>query len=183
MRILRAGSSSEASVLDALPKRYIVYFGRLSSEKGLLTLLDAVGRVMRAPLVICGDGPLRKRARGARARDKRHACSSRGISDKRFSAPWSGGRRRSFSRPRVPRMRRTRCSSRWPLGVPVIVSSMGGLPELAGRGGGVVFTAGDAAELAARIYEFWEDASLAGEVGELRKARGGRTAHRETAHR
>jgi len=165
---LAAGCSSEASVLDALPKRYFVYFGRLSSEKGLLTLLDAVGRVMRAPLVICGDGPLRK-ALEERARETKTRVQFTGHLDKPVLRAVVERATAVVLPSESPENAPYTVLESMALGIPVIVSSMGGLPELAGRGGGVVFTAGDAAELAARIYEFWEDASLAGEVGRCGK--------------
>ncbi len=44
---------------DAKNRKYAVYVGRLSEEKGLLTLLTAWHRLQQIPLVIVGDGPLR----------------------------------------------------------------------------------------------------------------------------
>jgi glycosyltransferase involved in cell wall biosynthesis len=38
---------------------YFIYFGRLSDEKGLLTLLEAMRRLQKGKLVMVGDGPLR----------------------------------------------------------------------------------------------------------------------------
>jgi glycosyltransferase involved in cell wall biosynthesis len=163
-----ADSASAGALLDTLPKRYIVYFGRLSPEKGLLTLLDAVGRVMRAPLVVCGDGPQRN-ALEERARERATRVQ------------FTGHLAKPVLRAVVERSAAVVLPSESPenapytvleamaMGVPVIVSSMGGLPELVGRGGGVVFEAGDAAELAAKIYELWEDATLAGEIGRCGK--------------
>ena len=43
------------------------------------------------------------------------------------------------------------------LGTPVIVSDMGGLPELAEKAAGKVFAAGDAAALADCIRRVWDD--------------------------
>ncbi len=40
---------------------YFIYCGRLSEEKGLLTLVEAMRRVKRGRLYIVGDGPLRTR--------------------------------------------------------------------------------------------------------------------------
>lgn len=37
---------------------YFIYFGRLSEEKGVLTLVDAMKRIRRGKLVIVGTGPL-----------------------------------------------------------------------------------------------------------------------------
>jgi glycosyltransferase involved in cell wall biosynthesis len=44
----------------AHPGDYALYVGRLLSEKGVLTLLEAWGRLQFIPLIIAGDGPLRQ---------------------------------------------------------------------------------------------------------------------------
>jgi glycosyltransferase involved in cell wall biosynthesis len=158
-------SEHDAALVDALPKRYIAYFGRLSAEKGLLTLVDAVGRVMRAPLVICGDGPLRK-ALEERAKETRARVHFTGHLERRVLRAVVERATAVVLPSESPENAPYTVLEAMAMGVPVIVSSMGGLPELAGRGGGVVFTAGDAAELAAKIYEFWETPTLASEIGQ-----------------
>ncbi len=40
------------------PGSYVLYFGRLSYEKGIYTLLDAMAQFQGMPLVIAGEGPL-----------------------------------------------------------------------------------------------------------------------------
>ena len=40
------------------PSRYILYFGRLAMEKGILTLIEAVKHIPDVNLVIAGSGPL-----------------------------------------------------------------------------------------------------------------------------
>jgi len=157
-------SSSGASVLDALPKKYIVYFGRLSPEKGLVMLLDAVARLMRVPLVVCGDGPLRS-ALEERAREAKSRVQFTGYLEKPVLRAVVGRANAVVLPSESPENAPYTVLEAMAMGVPVIVSNMGGLPELVGRGGGVVFTVGDAADLAAKIYEFWEDGSLAGEIG------------------
>jgi glycosyltransferase involved in cell wall biosynthesis len=47
---------SSTTVADTTPGRYVVYFGRLSVEKGLLTLVRAAAAA-RVPLVLAGTGP------------------------------------------------------------------------------------------------------------------------------
>jgi glycosyltransferase involved in cell wall biosynthesis len=59
-------------------------------------------------------------------------------------------------------------------GVPVIVSDMGGLPEMARVVGGTVFPGGDEAALARAVAAVWDDPGPARE-----RAREGRTALRE----
>jgi len=47
---------------DAQPADYILYFGRLSTEKGIKTLLNAMKHVKRSTLLMAGDGPFRNQA-------------------------------------------------------------------------------------------------------------------------
>lgn len=42
-----------------LPERFVVYYGRIGEEKGIITLLQAWENLDDIPLVIMGDGPLR----------------------------------------------------------------------------------------------------------------------------
>ncbi len=157
-------SSGGGSALEGLPERYIVYFGRLSPEKGLPTLLDAVGRLARVPLVVCGDGALRKRLEEEAAQARapvhftghlekplldavvRRATAAVLPSESPENAPYS-------------------VLEAMAMGVPVVVSNMGGLPELARIGGGIVFDAGDAAGLAEKLYDLWDNKSLAADIG------------------
>ncbi len=45
---------------DVKDDEYVIYFGRLSPEKGLTTLINAVSKIQNLKLRIVGDGPLRK---------------------------------------------------------------------------------------------------------------------------
>ncbi|MBP2681499.1 MAG: glycosyltransferase, partial [Candidatus Krumholzibacteriota bacterium] len=161
---LDATPSLSATTPDGLPERYVVYFGRLSSEKGLSTLLDAIGRLARVPLVVCGDGPLRhlleEQASAARApvhfrghlgRREHYAVVHRAVaavlpSESPENAPYT-------------------VLEAMAMGIPVVVSNMGGLPELASTGGGIVFEAGDAVGLAETLHELWDNENLAGDIG------------------
>lgn len=128
---------------------YGVYAGRLSSEKGVDVLLQALGRCGDPPFAILGDGPLRA-ALERMARDL-------GLQNVRFEG-------------RVDRVELDRmlASARYfvmpslsdensPLavfealtrGVPAIVTDRGGLPELVDRS--LVVGAGDADDLARAI--------------------------------
>jgi glycosyltransferase involved in cell wall biosynthesis len=156
--------SSDAALVDSLPEKYVLYFGRLSPEKGLLTLLDAVERLSDVTLVLCGDGPLRKqleeRVSGAKSRVR-----------------FTGHLKKPDVDAAVRRSTAVVLPSEWPenapftvleamaAGIPVVVSNMGGLPELIRGGGGLVFEAGSSTELSARILELWENAELARELG------------------
>jgi glycosyltransferase involved in cell wall biosynthesis len=157
-----AGAESAAG---PTPDRFILYFGRLGAEKGLFSLLDAVSGLGDVPLVVCGDGPLRRslEARAAKAAPGRVRFTGHlGVSAldaviRRASAvvlPSVAAENAPYT-----------VLEAMAAGVPVIVSDAGGLPELAEAGGGLVFAAGSAGELAERIREVWENPALAGEMG------------------
>ena len=60
----------------------VVYFGRLSAEKGLTDLLDAIAKHPEIPLVIAGDGPQRS--------ELEQICQERGLNHVRFAGHLSG---------------------------------------------------------------------------------------------
>jgi glycosyltransferase involved in cell wall biosynthesis len=151
---------------NGLPEKYTLYFGRLSAEKGLLTLFEAMKRAVDIPLVVCGDGPLRERLERMASRE--------GFSNVFFTGHLPMGELGGI----VERARAVVLPSECPenapfailesmaLGVPIVVSDLGGLPELAERVGGSVFPAGNARALAERIEELWRDDERAAAIGE-----------------
>ena len=112
---------------------YILYFGRLSKEKGVKTLIDAMEGI-NYKLIVLGTGPME---------DELHNyVRSQGISNVEFKGFQSGENLRNY-------IRYARCivlPSEWyengpysameamALGKPLIVSSLGGLPELVEQG-------------------------------------------------
>ncbi len=56
-------ASADKSLATDKPDNYILFAGRLSQEKGLMTLLKASARVPSLPLKILGDGPLENEAK------------------------------------------------------------------------------------------------------------------------
>lgn len=145
-----------------IPEKFVLYFGRLSEEKGVSTVIDAIAGLKDVTVVICGDGPLsgtlRQRAEGL---DLGHRVRFLGFVGK--------PRLNSI----VRRARAVVMPSEWPenapfsvieamaCAVPVIVSKMGGLPELAELSGGLQFDAGDVPGLAACLDRLWHDDRLA----------------------
>lgn len=112
----------------------IVYVGRLSHEKGVDTLVDAVGRLPNAVLHVLGTGPameaLERRASdvaAGRVRFHGHLPKTAVLDRVRESAVAA-----------MP----SRCHENQPMavleafacGVPVVASALGGLPELVGDG-------------------------------------------------
>ncbi|MDH3197877.1 MAG: glycosyltransferase, partial [Candidatus Krumholzibacteria bacterium] len=162
-------SPADARVLASLPGRFVVYFGRLSAEKGLETLLEAVARLPEVPLVVCGDGPEAGRLSAlarVRAPERVHftGFAARALLE-RIVARAAASVIPSLSPENAPYTGLESAAA----GVPLIVSDMGGLPEMAGVVGGHVFAHGDAAALAERIAEVWADGASARE-----RAAGGR---------
>jgi glycosyltransferase involved in cell wall biosynthesis len=154
-------------VPGGLPNEFFLYFGRLDGEKGLPTLFEALARTDGVPLVVCGDGPLREMLEGQ--------------VDSRLAGrvSFTGHLPKPLLDGVIRRSRAVVMPSEWPenapfsvleamgWGVPVIVSNMGGLPELADLGGCLVFEAGNAGELSARITELWADEEHAQAIGRL----------------
>jgi glycosyltransferase involved in cell wall biosynthesis len=130
------------------PGSRFVYFGRLSPEKGLPTLL-AAAREARVGVDLVGTGPQEAELRALAADD-----------DVRFLGFLSGDALHAA----IGAARAVVVPSEWyenapltvleaaALGKPLIVSDIGGLPELVTDGEtGWIFTPGAAAELAARL--------------------------------
>jgi glycosyltransferase involved in cell wall biosynthesis len=140
----------------------LVYVGRLSPEKGVAVLLKALAAVSRAKLTIIGSGPQRGELEGLAAR--------LGIADRVCflgSYPWGSDL--------LELIRRHQClvlpsfTEGLPLvlmesmsqGVPVIASSVGGIPEVVRHGvNGLLFPRGDVSALAAAIDRVISDPGL-----------------------
>ncbi len=154
-------SASCAPIAD---RRYALYSGRLSAEKGLHTLLDAWKRLpRRIPLQIAGDGPLRAeiehriahesianvRLLGALPRD-RLLDTLRRARVLIFPSLWYEGMPMSIV-------------EAFAYGVPPIASRLGGMAEMIDDGrNGVLFRAGDPDDLANKVEAaFGRDEPLA----------------------
>lgn len=127
---------------------YILYFGRLSSEKGVKTLIEAA-KMCGCHLVILGTGPQEEELK---------ACSE-GFSNIEFKGFQTGEALRNYVKNSKCVVMPSACYENGPysameamaLGKPLIVSNMGGLPELVENGvNGYIFN-GTAADLAAGI--------------------------------
>lgn len=167
---VREGGDSRVAL--NLPQKYILYFGRLSMEKGLFTLLAALRKCDGVSLVLAGEGPERHRLEEyVRANE--------------LNVNFTGFLQKPELDEVIKRARAVVLPSEWPenapftvieaaaQGVPVIVSNMGGLPELAEYFDGTVFPAGDSAVLAQGIQEMWTSDVLVERAGRkaVREAR------------
>lgn len=143
-----------------------LYLGRLSAEKGVATLLDALKLAGDPPFDIVGGGP--------QAASLRAQAALLGLRNTRLVGP--------VAPEHVPRViaeaRYAVVPSTWdenaPLaaleamaaGRPVIASDAGGLPELVDAGRGRLVPAGDAAALAEAVGAYAEDAAAAAADGD-----------------
>jgi glycosyltransferase involved in cell wall biosynthesis len=137
-------------------ERQIAYFGRLSPEKGLRTLMDAV-KGLGLRLRVIGTGPIQD--------ELKRRADAEGMDNVRFDGFLAGEELRRA----VAAAMFTVLPSEWyennpqsviesfALGKPVIGSDMGGIPELVAEGRGLCFRAGDAGQLRARIEELASD--------------------------
>ena len=150
-------SEDEQRLLADLPARFVMYAGRVSAEKGVDVLVEAMSRIREVPLVIFGEGPM--------AAPLRRACEKAAAKNVYFA----GHASRTVLEHAFARTEALVVPSLWaenaPMvvleaaraGAPVIATDRGGLPELAGRAGGSIVPAGDAAALADAIRSVWEN--------------------------
>jgi len=151
-------------------EKSLVYFGRLSPEKGLFTLLEAVGG-LDMKLKIIGDGPLRK--------DLEMLVSQKGLDNVSFLGYKGGEELKGEIQKAVAVVLPSRWYENSPrsiieafaLGKPVIGSRIGGIPELVRDGEtGLTFEPGNAQDLRAKIKEILTNPDRVVEMG--KKARG-----------
>jgi glycosyltransferase involved in cell wall biosynthesis len=137
---------------------YFVYIGRLSEEKGLLTLVEAVDG-FKGTLVVVGDGPVRPVLE--------QMVQTRGLHNVRVIGPRSGQELIDIQRnarfsvipsewyENCPRS----CIESFATGTPVIGARIGGIPEMVDDGQtGLLFTPFSRQELRTKIeYLFDRD--------------------------
>lgn len=139
----------------------IGYCGRLSSEKGVATLIEAA-RMTGLPVCVAGDGPERKALEKAAPRNVQFLGWIRGkaVSDFYESCRFvvvPSISFEAFSLSAAEAMRHGR---------PVIASSIGALPEVVIEGmTGLLFAPGNAGELANAMNRLWHDAELCNRYG------------------
>jgi len=148
---------------------YFIYFGRLSGEKGLHTLLQAMKKISNHSihLYIVGDGPLRQELQVAAIR--------LGLSNVKFF----GYQQKDELKSIVANARFTVVPSEWfensplviyesfALGRPAIGSNVGGIPELVDdQVNGLLFEVGNADDLAEKIQWLYFQPEKIKEFGE-----------------
>lgn len=130
-------------------ERYALYLGRLSSEKGLTTLLNAARSVPELPIRIAGAGPLED--------DLRRVIDEPGMHHIQLVGHVAGEAKRRLIAEALCMVTPSECYENFPLsvaeslaqGTPVIASHIGGLPDLIEHDHtGLLFPAGDSKALA-----------------------------------
>jgi glycosyltransferase involved in cell wall biosynthesis len=142
-----------------------MYLGRLSREKGLDVLLEALRKAGDPPFWFVGDGPLRV--------DLENLSQEQGLMNARFLGRVDSDVVRSLLRQCRFLAMPSLCDENAPLaalealgaGRPLLATRVGGLPELAGGGRGLLCEAGNADELAEGINTLMRDEQLCREAG------------------
>jgi glycosyltransferase involved in cell wall biosynthesis len=142
-------------------KDYAVYFGRLSPEKGVMTLLDAAKFIPHIEIAIVGDGPLRTRVLAQIEQQELKNVHYAGYLSGRDLWSFISGAKFTI----VP----SESYETFPysaiealyLGKPVIASRIGGLPEIVEDGiNGLLFNPGDAIDLSQKVSRLWDKPDL-----------------------
>lgn len=145
----------------------IVYFGRLSSEKGLWTLLKAAKSLNGTEVKIIGDGPIRK--------ELEEKVKKEGIDNIIFLGYMKGEQLYKEIIKSKAVVLPSECYENNPisvleafvLGRPVIGSRIGGIPELVrDKKTGLTFEPGNAEDLSEKIKALLADSSLLIKMGE-----------------
>lgn len=145
---------------------YLIYFGRLAEEKGLLTLLESMRKFASGRLVIVGDGPL--------AGTLQRTVVEQGLSNVQLIGRKSGTELEDLIRG----ARATVLPSQWyencPIsviesyasGTPVLGANIGGIPEMIEDGRtGLLFEPFSPEDLLAKIEHIYGDDELVEEMG------------------
>jgi len=131
---------------------YALYLGRLSPEKGCLTLVRAFEQLPQVALKIIGTGPQEK--------DLRDYVRDKGLNNVQFLGFKSGDEKWQLLRNALCLVLPSEWYENFPVTVlegfmaakPVVAARMGGLPYIVDDGqSGLLFNAGDASELAKKI--------------------------------
>jgi glycosyltransferase involved in cell wall biosynthesis len=146
---------------------YVLYIGHLSSEKGLETLLSAWDR-LKIPLKIAGDGPLREYVQ--QYTEKTPLIEYLGqVNQQSVGDLLRQARFVVFPSKLYEGLPMTIIES-FACGVPVIASNLTARAELIRHAeAGLLYTAGDVADLAAKVEWLWSNPESCVEMG--RKAR------------
>lgn len=149
----------------------LLYFGRLSEEKGLRTLLEAVAGNPGLSVKLIGDGPLRE--------ELERLTVARQLHNVRFLGYLSGAQFRKEIRDAMlvvlpsesPENNPLAVLEAFALGKPVLASRLGGIPELVKDGvTGMTFCARNVDDLREKISQLSADPEVLGFMGRNARA-------------
>jgi len=144
----------------------VVYVGRLSDEKGLLTLLRAMAEVPGASLVIVGEGPMEETLRQEAERSAPGRVNFTGYLDGPELKSVVGSARCVVVPSEWYENSPLTIFESFALGRPVVGSRIGGIPEFViHEQTGLLFDPGDVEGLAENLRRLVDDPGLARELG------------------
>lgn len=147
-------------------KGYILYFGRLSEEKGITTFLASAKKNPEIPHYVVGSGPLEE--------ELKEFSVAENVANVRFLGFRQGGELKALLSEStcvvVPSEWYENCPmtilEAYAAGRPVIGANIGGIPELIDVGvDGLIFQPGNARELSEKISWIWTNRKEAREMG------------------
>ena len=140
---------------------YVVYFGRFSEEKGTKTLLEACKALPEIPFIFAGTGPLEDSV------DKLPNVENRGfVTGEALRKLIDGARFSVYPSEWYENCPFSVMESQM-YGTPVLVSDLGGAPELVQAGTtGELFRGGDVQELTEHIEALWNNPELCRQYSE-----------------
>lgn len=147
-------------------KGYVLYFGRLSEEKGITVLFDAARSVPDVPIYIVGTGPLEYQLK--------KQAESDGLSNIHFWGFKTGDELKQLLSEAMTIVVPSEWYENCPMtileafaaGKPVIGADIGGIPELIENNvDGFTFPPGNSKKLAERIQWIWKNRDKAQDMG------------------
>ncbi|MDH3645588.1 MAG: glycosyltransferase family 4 protein [Gammaproteobacteria bacterium] len=163
---------SELFQYSEVNRGYALYFGRLSEEKGLITLLEAAEQCPEVPIVIAGAGPDEDKL-------KQHAAEKK-LANVEFVGFQTGDKLRALlaecSFTVLPSVWYENCPmsvlESLAVGKPVAAARSGGIPELVEDGvDGFCFKPRDAGQLAQIMTELFNNNELREKMGPSARAK------------
>lgn len=156
----------------AADEGYLLYFGRLSPEKGVGELLHALARLPHIPVVIAGDGPERERLQAlARELHLGNVCFSGHVTGKKLQTLIARCRFSLFPSHAYETLGKSILES-YAYARPVIASDLGSRRELVENGvTGLLYSPGDRKQLAHCIRFLFDRPDLIARMGTAARAR------------
>ncbi len=147
-------------------ENYAVFMGRLSSEKGLMTLLKAFQKVNKFKLKMAGKGELEQELKGYIEKNKMLQVEIIGFISGKERLELLGKAKFSIIPSQWYETFGMSVLESFSVGTPVIASRIGGLPELVEEGkNGLLFSPGNVDDLAEKISYLYKNPDKAVRMG------------------